>query len=126
LLGLTLVTVVLLVIFQLFPVSDRSVSLADRTTQANYLARELMEKQLETPYADLTPGISSGESTLEAHTRRRGADLSTEFLYRVEVTQTDPDVEVRDILVTVSWKEGAANMARPSAVKLQSARGNLW
>ncbi len=126
LLGLTLVTLVLLVIFQLFPVADRSVSLADRTTHANYLARALMEERLDSPYADLSPGVLQGEFSSSDHTRRRGSSLSTEFVYRVEVELADPAVEVKDITVTVSWKEGARDETRGSSVSLQSARGNLW
>ena len=126
LLGLTLISIVLMVIFQLFPVSDRSVGLADRTTQANYIARSLMEKQLETPYLDLLVGGTNGESDVSGHTRRRGSDLSTSFVWRVDISQPNPAIEVKDIVVTVSWKEGAADLERASSVKLQSARGNLW
>jgi hypothetical protein len=113
-------------IFQLFPISDRSVGLADRTTQANCIARSLMEKQLETPYLDLLVGGTNGESDVSGHTRRRGSDLSTSFVWRVDISQPNPAIEVKDIVVTVSWKQGAAELERASSVKLQSARGNLW
>lgn len=126
LLGLTLVTIVLLVILQLFPVSDRSVGLADRTTQANYIARSLMEKQLATAYIDLSVGSTDGETVVADHTRRRGSSLSTTFTWQVEISQPDPDIEVKEILVSVAWREGASNQERLSSVKLQSARGNLW
>jgi type II secretory pathway component PulJ len=126
-LGLTLISVVLLVIFQLFPVSDRSVGLADRTTQANQLARELMEKQLEKRYDQLLPGVTTGERLIADHTQRRGQSLSTEYVWKVTVTQADPpDAELRDIEVTVSWKDGSAHSKRPSEVTLRSVRGNLW
>lgn len=126
LLGLTLVTLVLMVILQLFPVSDRSVGLADRTTQANYIARSLMEKQLATPYIDLTCGTTGGQTMVADHTRRKGSSLSTDFSWQVKVSQPDSAIEVKEILVTVAWKEGAADQARASSVTLQSARGNLW
>lgn len=127
LLGFTMVTLVLLVIFQLFPVADRSVSLADRTTQANYLARTVMENQLDKDYSALDVDVPiSDEVTLAEHTQRRGSALSTEFVYRVEIRKPVAAVEVKDIIVNVSWKQGAAGAERPSSVRLQSSKGNLW
>lgn len=127
-LGFTLLTSVLLLVFQLFPVSDRSVGLADRTTQANYLARELMEAQLSTSYSSLavTPVPETGTRTVSAHTVRRGASLSTEYTYSILVEQPEASIDVKNITVTVSWKEGAENLQRPSSTTLQSSRGNLW
>ena len=126
-LGFTLLTSVLLLIFQLFPVSERSVGLADRTTQANYLARELMETRLGTPYDSLpvTTVPDSGSKVIQ-HTTRRGSALSTEFTYSVTVEQPDAAIAIRNIRVTVSWKEGALGLERPSSVVLESSRGNLW
>ena len=122
-----MVTLVLLVIFQLFPVADRSVSLADRTTQANYLARTVMENQLDKDYSALDVDVPiSDEVTLAEHTQRRGSALSTEFVYRVEIRKPVAAVEVKDIIVNVSWKQGAAGAERPSSVRLQSSKGNLW
>lgn len=123
-----MVTVVLLAIFQLFPVADRSVGLADRTTHANYLARSLMEAKLASDYSALdvdAPPIV-GEYLLDAHTRRRGSDLSTKFIYEVDFQYPYPDAEVKDVLVSVSWKEGAADEQRASSVRLQSTKGKLW
>lgn len=121
---------VLLAIFQLFPVSDRSVGLADRTTQANHLARTLMEKQLSRDYTDIIAEEIEGQVVMNEHTRRKGQALSTEFVWRVNIARpTDPpynDKELWDILVTVSWKAGAEDETRPSEVKLQSVKGMLW
>lgn len=126
LLGLSMITIVLLVIFQLFPVSDRSVGLADRTTHANYLARELMERHLEMPYETLPTSPVNGNSSLVSHTKRRGSELSTDFTYEVTVTP-HPDIDnLKTIVVTVRWREGAANFERPGFVRLESVRGNLW
>ena len=124
-LGLTMVTIVLLAIFQLFPVADRSVNLADKTTQANYLARKLMDTQLAKEFADVN-GPIDGEYQADHHTLRRGVEMSTTFVYRIDVTQLAPDVEVKDVLVTVRWKEGRGERVRDSSVKVQSAKGKLW
>ena len=59
LIGLTLVTVAILAVFQLFPASDKAVELADRTTQANQLARRLLESELAKNYPDVTPSQRS-------------------------------------------------------------------
>jgi hypothetical protein len=126
LLGLSLLTFVLLVVFDLFPLADRSVSLADRTMHANNLARELMENKLDDTYGSLALGAVDGEETITDHTKRRGSGLTTEFVYRVEVTQPDPAVEIKDIVVSVTWKQGANENPRPAQVRLQSSKGQLW
>lgn len=127
LLGLSLLTFVLLVIFQLFPLADRSVSLADRTMHANNLARELVEQKLAEEYASLVPDVPiDGEVTVTGHTERRGQSLTTDFVYRVEITQPNPAVEILDINVSVSWKEGAADNPRPSTVRLKASKGEFW
>ncbi len=123
LLGMSLILVVLLAIFQLFPVSDRSVNLADRTTQANLIARREMNRQLEKELDELEN--TTGEETISGHTHRRGQSLSTTFVYDVSVTNSvDPDV--KDITVTVRWKTGAAENLRESSVRLVSSKGKLW
>ena len=123
LLGLGLVLIVLLAIFQLFPVGDRSVGLADRTTHAHLLARRVMNEQLEVDYADLAD--TTGEETLSAHTHRRGQDLSTTYVYDVKIEPVT-GVEVKNIVVTVRWKSGSQDQERDAFVRLESARGLLW
>ncbi len=123
LLGMSLILVVLLAIFQLFPVGDRAVDLADRTTHASTIARRIMNEQLEKDYDDLES--FTGEETLTGHTLRRGQSLSTTFVHEVTVTPVS-GLDIKNIIVTVRWKSGAANTARNAFVRLESARGQLW
>lgn len=124
LLGLTLVSLAVLSIFSLFPAADRSVALADRTTQASTLARSLLDQQLQRSYGELSTDPASylqGETSL-VHTRRHGQALDTRFRYRVEITQPDLTHEVKRILVTVSWNYGS----REEKVVLESRKGSMW
>lgn len=124
--GMSLLVVVVLAVFQVFPLANNSVNLADRTTHANALARELMEARLRLPYSSLDLGEESDIERLEGHTQRYGSSLSTEYRYQVKVELPDPDRDIKEITVTVSWKEGSGAQARPHSVSLQSRRGNLW
>ena len=120
---MSLVLVVLLAIFQLFPVGDRAVDLADRTTHANLIARKIMNEQLEKSYDDILS--FTGEETVSGHTTRRGQSLSTTFVHEVAVTQI-AGIDAKNIVVTVRWKSGAADVARSAFVRLESSRGQLW
>lgn len=124
LLGLTLVSLAILAIFGLFPMADRSVAQADRTTQASTMARSLLDQQLQRSYSELSTDPSTylqGETSL-VHTRRHGQNLGTKFQYKVEITQPEADREVKTVLVTVSWKTGE----RVENVVLESRKGALW
>lgn len=123
LLGMSLVVVVLLAVFQLFPLGDRSVGLADRTTHASLIARRVMNEQMGKKYEELVN--TSGEETITAHTKRRGSELSTTFTYDVQVSDSEVP-KVKDIMVTVAWKVGSDDRSRESQVRLFSSKGELW
>lgn len=125
LLGLSVVSITILAIFSLFPMADRSVGHADRTAQANYIARSLMEQRLATSYADLIipPVPERGEVSLQ-HSQRRGQALSTTFSYQIEVTQPDPAKQLKRIVITVGWHRGS--LGAPETVRLECDKGNLW
>lgn len=123
---MSLLVVVVLSVFQIFPLANNSVNLADRITHANALAREIMETRLRLTYSSLDLGEDSGVEHLEGHTKRHGSSLSTEYHYHVKVELPDADRDIKEITVTVSWKEGSGTQAKPHFVRLQSRRGNLW
>jgi hypothetical protein len=81
---------------------------------------------MESEYTALAIGAVEGDTTVQNHTQRRGKQLSTEFVYRVEVSQPVASVDIKDIQVSVSWKAGRLNQARPASVRLQSSKGRLW
>lgn len=125
LMGLTLVSLVLIGLLQLFPSAERSVVVADRTTQANHLARKLMEQTLARPYSDLSLGSVQGSTTM-AHTQRRGARATVEFLYSVDVTQPEVDREIKEIYVRVEWSEAGSTRGVGPHILLHGSKGNLW
>lgn len=127
LLGLTLVSMTIMAIFSVFPAADKSVALADRTTQANSIARTLLEQRLELDYSALSTDPASyeeGDIPL-VHTKRHGQDLQTTFHYRIEVTQPEPTHEIKEISVYVSWPRGSRD-DREEKVVMQASKGQLW
>lgn len=122
-LGMSLVLVVLLAIFQLFPVGEKAVDLADRTTHAHSIARRLMNEELEKEYDEIKD--FSGEERIASHTTRRGQPISTDFSYDIKVSENTA-LKMKDIVVTVHWHSGGADQKRDAFVRLQSARGQLW
>ena len=131
LLGLSLVTIALLAVFQVFLSADSSVSLADRTTQAHHLARKLLEETLAKPYDLLSsdPSQSRQGELKSSHTKRRGQTLTTDFLYRIDVSRPSsgptPGPELVDVTVTVSWKQGSEDKARDNSIRLQATKGRM-
>lgn len=123
LLGMSLILVVLLAIFQLFPVGEKAVDLADRTTHAHSIARRLMNEQLEKKYDEIKN--DQGSETIASHTTRRGQTISTDFSYDIKVNENTA-LKMKDIIVTVHWHSGGAEQKRDAFVRLQSARGQLW
>lgn len=118
LLGLTLVLIALLAVFQLFFTSDATVGLADRSAQANQIARRYLEEELLKDYDDVVP--STGDVQV-VHAIRRGTTLRTTFTYTVEVVEPDPAKRIKDVSVTVEW--GTRPRHRTT---LSSAKGELW
>ena len=131
LLGLSLVTIALLAVFQVFLSADTSVSLADRTTQAHHLARKLLEETLAKPFDQLAtdPSLSREGEWKSSHTKRRGMELSTDFVYRIDISRpvlgSTPAPELVDILVTVSWKQGSDGGTRDNSIRLQASKGRI-
>ena len=127
LLGLALVSMTIMAVFSVFPTADRSVAMADRTTQANSIARTLLEQRLELDYSALSTDPASyeeGDIPL-VHTKRHGQELSTTFHYRIEVTRPEPTHEIKEIVVYVSWPRGSEE-TREDSVVMQASKGQMW
>ena len=56
------------------------------------------------------------------HTLRRGAAVSTDFSYEIEVIESAPPARVKDISVEVEWSQGTVTRT----VRLQTFKGPLW
>jgi hypothetical protein len=118
LLGLSLVLVALLTVFHLFVSADSMVAVADQTSQADQLARRVLEEELNRPYDDVE-AYTGAESV--PHVERRGAQLSTNFEYEVDVAQPDLSKNVKLVSVRVSWGEKPHHQ-----VSLTGSKGELW
>lgn len=126
LLGLALITFSILAIFGIFPTADRAVAQADRTTQATYIARNLMEQKLSLDFIDLStdPDDQEEGDIVLQHSKRRGQAGSTTFHYRIQVTQPDPDQMLKQIVVRVSWMHGS--LQGSESVILECDKTPLW
>jgi Tfp pilus assembly protein PilV len=121
LLGMVLLVLAILGLFTLFPSADKAIVNSDKRTQAIHLARQLMEQQLVTTYDSLAVGEVQGALDSQ-NTLRRGARATTNFLYKVNVSQPDPAKDVKEVVVTVNWLQSQKN----SEVTLSSTKGRLW
>lgn len=110
--------IALLAVFQLFFMADSTVALADRTAQANQLARRYLEQELSRPYDELQS--SEGWQQIH-HGIRRGHSMSTEFAYQVQVEQPNPSRNIKKVGITVSWSENPRR-----TVTMTSSKGELW
>ena len=115
---MTFVVVVLLSVFQLFVFNDSVVALSDQKAQANQLARRHLERQMSMSY-DAVASVDGVEKV--SHAERRGSALSTEFTYRVEVSQPDASKNLKNLRVVVQWGNNPQH-----EVVLESVKGELW
>lgn len=123
LLGFSILAVALLALFGLFPSGDKAVMRSIRMSQANELARGLVEEQMGKHYSSLVDGSVTGSYKTES-VDRDGQKLATEFLYQVDILQPDSSRNYRDIKVEVWWTEGWAG--RRHSCKLQSSKGEFF
>lgn len=122
LLGFTLLVVAVFALFALFPSSDKAVVRSVRLTQANEVARALMEAELNKNYSFLTDGEYTGQNT-STGLNRSGQTIEYVHDYKITISQPDPSRKYKDILVEVFWEEGEDK--RKHGCKLQSSRGEL-
>lgn len=127
LLGFTLVTLGLVSVFSLFPLSERSAVLADQTEQARRLAEARLQDELGQPYSMMALGTSESDEEVQ-HSLRRGATLRTVFHTKVEVTKPYSGQEIYRVAVTVTWPKAKGSDALDSngGVRLDGEKGALW
>lgn len=115
-LALSLLSVLLILLLNLFPTSLRAVRQSEQRLLATGLARSLLEEQTARPFASLTPGPLPAlpERTLE----------KTSFQPALEIFQP-PDSDpryLRGIRATVSWLEGGRDNEVVQEVWVSSVR----
>lgn len=123
LLGFTLLTVAVFALFAVFPTGDKAVVRSVRSGQANEIARGIMEDNMIVNYSAMVDGVTTGEVLIQGMTRG-SAELSTKFLYRVEIDQPLPDRNFKNIKVEVFWEEGANKNKHSS--KIESSKGEYF
>jgi prepilin-type N-terminal cleavage/methylation domain-containing protein len=110
LVALSLFSVGMISVLQIFPVNRRLISQASMQTQATYLAQEQMETLRSLPYASLTVGTyepkaivpNSSGTTLSLFQRSTTIEY-IDSSYAVSATDTGLKRET----VTVYWNDGA-------------------
>lgn len=127
LLGFLLLSVAVFALFAIFPTGDRAVVRSVRASQANEIARGLMEKQLAREYSMIVDDTLNGEVDSQGMSRG-GSDLNTKFIYQVDITSpvaaSGPPRRYKNIRVEVHWEEGAD--LRRHTVLLESSKGEYF
>ena len=118
LLGFGMLSVVTLGILQLFYQAESSVALADRKSRAAALAQQQMDRVLAQDYDEIA---SFQGSFRPVHLVTRGRQISTNFLYRVQIEQPDPQSRIKNVDVHVEWGNSPTHR-----VTLSSLKGEMW
>lgn len=125
LLGMSLLLIAIMAIFALFPVGDRAVANADRSTQAHQLARRMIDTELAKTYENLVPGIPLEQSVTLEHSSRQGTVLKTTFHTRLTIISLEPAQELKRVFVEVRWERGTGIHNLSPAVELESLKGRF-
>ncbi|MEW6282237.1 MAG: hypothetical protein AB1758_26765 [Candidatus Eremiobacterota bacterium] len=70
---------------------------------ATYVAKQLMEEQLNQPVANIVPIARGSQTPISMDSYMNGALRRSTYEYSVQVVETP---ETRDVTVTVFWTEG--------------------
>lgn len=101
-LGIGIFAVSLLLVFGIFPSSQRSVTQAKDLAVAHNLAREFLEEELAKAYVDVA---ASGPTPLPISTTVNGETTTTQFEVTVQVTEEVPNRR-KAVTVLVNWDFG--------------------
>ena len=93
-------------------------ALADRKSRAAALAQQQMDRVLAQDYDEIA---SFQGSFRPVHLVTRGRQISTNFLYRVEIEQPDPQSRIKNVDVHVEWGNSPTHR-----VTLSSLKGEMW
>lgn len=107
----------------MFPTGDKAVVRSLRMSQANELARGLLEDQMGRHYSTLVNGEQTGKVS-DTSAWRNGQNLNLEYQYRINISTPEPARNYRNIVVEVWWLEGA-DQKRHSCT-LESAKGEFF
>ena len=108
LIALSLFSVGMLSVLEIFPVNRRFLTQSAQSTQAAFLAEELMERDLTLPYSSLTPGTfqaATQVSTTAGDPRSLYTRSSVVTLLDSNWQATATDVGLKRLDITVTWNE---------------------
>src|ERR1044072_6566198 len=108
LIAVSLFTVGMVSVLQIFPVNRRLLTQSTQTTQASFLAQEQIEKVRNVAYADLTTGSYEPRAAVSADSTSPLAQYERETevsLLDTNTAVTATDVGLKKIVVTVYWTE---------------------
>jgi Tfp pilus assembly protein FimT len=120
-LGLALTGVIALLALGSFVTVARSQNQSMDLTQANALARQVLEAQRALDYSAVQPVAAQAVTrSVEVHS----ATVSRTFTYRVDVNQPWAPDAVKNVVVTVQWPFRASDPGGPQhQVRLQTCVG---
>lgn len=112
LIAVSLFTVGMLSVLQIFPANRKLLNQSAQTTQAAGLAEEQMENIQTVAYSDLTVGsyepqerLSDSPSSVFYQFQRS----TTVSLIDTSYATTNTDTGLKKVIVTVNWAQGAVN-----------------
>jgi hypothetical protein len=119
LVGMGLFATAVLMTLSLFPSAASALSQAKEVGEANALARDVMENQLAKSYSNIV--AVPGPSGYNVTNVDRGALVTQQFIYSVDVTQPTGYQNYKSLNVTVKWTHG--NLLRQ--VQLQDCKSGF-
>ena len=116
LLGFALLSIAVLALFAMIPSGDKAVVRSIRMSQANELARGLLEEQMGKNYSSLVDGERTG-NFLDSSVSRNGRNLNLEYLYKVSIS---PHLTPAAIIATFTLKFGGSREPTKSDIAVFS------
>jgi len=99
--GIVILSIGIIAVVNLFPSSTRVVTHFQKQTQAIYLAQSKLEEVNSIEYDDLTVGIIEPKHEVQSGFQRQ----TQVSLVDGDLAESDTDVGLKKITVTVFWKE---------------------
>lgn len=105
-LGLGVFAVAFLLSVGVFPGAQKALAQSKNYLVATDLARQILEERRALGYSGVVVGLT-GPIPSPISATVHGVQAATDFEYEVLVTEPFPAQQIRDVLVTVRWREAA-------------------
>lgn len=112
LLALTVFSVGMLSVVQVFPANRKLLSQTTQYTQASFLAQEQLEQTIAVPYAQLTVGTYAARAVVSTDTTSPFSQYERDIIVTLldgNRQPTNTDVGLKQVTVTIYWVQGSTN-----------------